>query len=189
MCGSHIDDVCADTRLDCSKLGEVLERGGCVRLLTDVDGKIQHIYEDDSKEHDASLDKLGLGVGTKNAQEPTHDISCPCEYHEGDDCGRSASYNKRPPLPPSQTAVVTLQTNVRLDKNTGEGAGNPYQSEHRLAQTEGEQVGLCVSLASPRTTSVDRGDDEMADAKTCCIRWPTSRQVHAGRVAHAMQLG
>jgi hypothetical protein len=48
-----------------------------VAILTDVDGEIQHIYEQDSEEHDACADTGGLWVSTKDAQEATDDFLRP----------------------------------------------------------------------------------------------------------------
>jgi hypothetical protein len=50
--------------------------------LTNVDSEIQHVYEQDGKEHDASLHAVRLGITTEETKKASHEFLGPCQDHE-----------------------------------------------------------------------------------------------------------
>jgi hypothetical protein len=46
-------------------------------VLTDVDSEIQHVHEQDSKEHNAGTHASRVWISTEKAQEAAHNLLCP----------------------------------------------------------------------------------------------------------------
>lgn len=115
--------------------------------LDDVDSEIKDVNQQDCKDHGDSHDPLVLAISAKKFAKERDDFTRPAEKHERRDGCNSTTDDEWPSLSPSDPAVVALQSNVGLHKHTREGAGDPDQCKHRLAEPEGQQIGLHIIIS------------------------------------------
>lgn len=112
------------------------------RILTNVDSEIQHVHKQYCKDHDSGPHTVGFWICTEDAQEASHQLFCPRQYHERHNCSRSTTDDKGSSFSPPQPTIVAFETDIGLDEYARERAGDPYEGEHGLADAKGEQVGL-----------------------------------------------
>ena len=95
---SAIDNVGTDGSLDCGGVSNyVAVLAFRAPALTDIDGKVQYVDENDGEKYDACLDSLGFYIRAENAQETSDNLFRPCQNHKGKNgCDSPSNYKRSP---------------------------------------------------------------------------------------------